>query len=40
MPSLFDIEKENESQTIITRYVKKLHEKTKRNVIIYYSGWL
>ena len=28
MTSLFDIEKENESQTIITRYVKKLHEKT------------
>lgn len=40
MPSLFEIEKENEVPSIIKRYIKKLHDKTKRNVIIYYSGWL
>ena len=40
MPSLFEIEKENETPSIIKKYVGLLHEKTERNVIVYYSGFL
>lgn len=40
MPSLSQIEKEDETYTIIKKYAKKLSERTNRNVIVYYSGWL
>jgi ATP-dependent protease ClpP protease subunit len=38
---LYEISKEGSTHDIIRRkYLKALHEKTCRNVIIYYSGWL
>jgi ATP-dependent protease ClpP protease subunit len=38
---LSEISKEGSTYDIIRRkYIKALHEKTGRNVIIYYSGWL
>ena len=40
MPSLFEIQKENEIPTLIKKYVGLLGKKTHRNVIGYYSGWL
>lgn len=40
MPSLLEIEKENEAPHIVKNYVKLLHEVTNRNVIVYYSGFL
>lgn len=40
MPSFSEIEDENNPKTTIIKYARKLHEKTGRNVIIYYSGWL
>ena len=30
----------NKFDTLRRRYLKRLHELTKRNVIVYYSGWL
>lgn len=40
MPSFKEIEEENDPKNTIIKYAEKLHEKTGRNVIIYYSGWL
>lgn len=40
MPSLFEIQKETEAPTLVKMYVQKLSEKTNRNSIVYYSGWL
>lgn len=40
MPSLLTIQKKDETPTIIKEYIKKLNEKTGRNAIVYYSGWL
>lgn len=40
MASYAKIEKENNPKTTIIKYAKELYEKTGRNVIIYYSGWL
>ncbi len=40
MASYAEIEKENNPKTTIIKYAGELHEKTGRNVIIYYSGWL
>lgn len=40
MPSLFDIQKEDKTSTLIKKYVRKYGEKTNRNVVGYYSGWL
>lgn len=40
MPNLHDIDSESNPQTIISKYIKEYHEKTGRNVIVYYSGWL
>lgn len=40
MPSFNEIESENNPKNTIIKYARKLHEKTGRNVIIYYSGWL
>ena len=40
MPSLFEIKNENELPTLIKKYTNKLSQKTNRNVIGYYSGWL
>ena len=30
----------NPYHTVMTRYMRKLHEKRGRNIIAYYSGWL
>ena len=40
MASYTEIEKENNPKTTIIKYTQELHEKTGRNVIVYYSGWL
>ncbi len=40
MPSFSEVEDENNPKNTIIKYAQKLHEKTGRNVIIYYSGWL
>jgi ClpP class serine protease len=40
MPSLFDIQKEDRTSTLIKKYVQNYGEKADRNVIGYYSGWL
>lgn len=40
MPSLFDIKTENETPSLIKKYVTDLSNQTNRNTIIYYSGWL
>ena len=47
MPNFSDIQKEIGYETVPTahdiirkKYLKKLSEKTNRNVILYYSGWL
>lgn len=40
MPSLFDIQKEDNTSTLVKKYVQKYGERTNRNVIGYYSGWL
>lgn len=40
MPSLFDILKEDGTPSTIKRYVSELSNKSNRNVIAYYSGWL
>ena len=40
MASFAEIENENNPKTTIIKYARELHEKTGRNVIIYYSGWL
>jgi hypothetical protein len=40
MPSFSEIEQENNPKNTIVKYARKLHEKTGRNVIAYYSGWL
>lgn len=40
MASYAEIEKENNPKTTIIKYAEELYEKTGRNVIIYYSGWL
>ncbi|MBR1610323.1 MAG: hypothetical protein IJ672_02380 [Methanobrevibacter sp.] len=40
MPSLFDIQKQDETQSLIKNYIEEFSEKTNRNVIVYYSGWL
>ena len=45
MPSwhgiLYEISESGSTYDVIRRkYLKKLHEKTGRNIIIYYSGWL
>ncbi len=40
MPSLFDIQKEIQTPTLIKKYVGQYGKKTGRNVILYYSGWL
>lgn len=40
MPSFDEIENENNPKNTIIKYTRKLYEKTGRNVIVYYSGWL
>ena len=40
MASYTEIEKENNPKTTIIKYTQELHEKTGRNVIVYYSGCL
>ena len=41
MPSLVQIKKESgEPIEHLKKYINLLHEHTKRNVIVYYSGWL
>lgn len=40
MPSFSEIEDENNPKTTIVKYVRKLHQKTGRNIIVYYSSWL
>lgn len=40
MPSVHDIVKESDPSFILKNYIKNLSNKTKRNTIIYYSGWL
>ncbi|ETR66819.1 MAG: periplasmic serine protease (ClpP class) [Candidatus Magnetoglobus multicellularis str. Araruama] len=42
MPSFNDVLKEIKSpiDAIRHKYLKRLHNKTKRNIICYYSGWL
>ncbi len=40
MASYTEIKKENNPKTTIIKYAQELHEKTGRNVIVYYSGWL
>lgn len=40
MPSYKEIEDENNPKTRITKYMQKYNEKTNRNVIGYYSGFL
>lgn len=40
MPSFSEIEQENNPKNTMIKYARKLHEKTGRNVIVYYSGWL
>ena len=40
MPDLKEITDEMKPQTIISKYIRKLHNLTNRNVIVYYSGWL
>lgn len=41
MPNFFEINNSTENPIeMLNNYIEKLSEKTKRNVIIYYSGWL
>ncbi len=47
MPNFSDIQKEVEHEDVPTKYdiirrkyLKQLSEKTGRNVVLYYSGWL
>ena len=40
MPNLYEISNESNPQRIISKYVHKYQEFSKRNVIVYYSGWL
>lgn len=40
MPSLLDIQKQDQTPTLIKDYVKQFNEVTGRNTIAYYSGWL
>ena len=42
MPNMLEIDAEYHaaSDQVRLRYLKKLHDVTKRNIIIYYSGWL
>ena len=40
MPSFKEIKEEINPKNTILKYTEKLHEKTGRNIIIYYSGWL
>lgn len=40
MPCIHDIAKESDPINILMKYIKILSEYTKRNTIIYYSGWL
>ena len=35
-----DAEYHAASDQVQLRYLKKLHDVTKRNIIVYYSGWL
>lgn len=42
MPNMLEIDAEYHaaSDQVRLRYLKKLHDVTKRNIIVYYSGWL
>ena len=40
MPNLHEISNESNPQTTISKYIEKYAIKSKRNVIVYYSGWL
>ncbi|WP_298523539.1 S49 family peptidase [uncultured Methanobrevibacter sp.] len=40
MATYIEIKNENDPKTTIIKYAQELHEKTGRNVIVYYSGWL
>lgn len=40
MPNLYDISNESNPQSVISKYIEKYSDKVKRNVIVYYSGWL
>ncbi len=40
MPDFFDISNESNPQSTISKYIQKYQKYTKRNVIVYYSGWL
>lgn len=40
MATYIEIKNENNPKTTIIKYAQELHEKTGRNVIVYYSGWL
>lgn len=40
MPSFSEIRKETDHLNNIKKYIKKLNQKTDRNIIIYYSGFL
>ena len=40
MPSFREIEEENNPKNTIIKYTRELSEKTGRNTIVYYSGWL
>ena len=36
----FELKSKQAINTVRSRYLKKLHEATERNIICYYSGWL
>ena len=40
MPSYNEIENENNPLSTVKKYLQKHNQKTGRNVIVYYSGWL
>ncbi len=40
MPDFFEISNESNPQSVIYKYIQKYQRYTKRNVIVYYSGWL
>ena len=40
MPDFFEISNESNPQSVISNHIQKYQKYTKRNVIVYYSGWL
>ena len=40
MPNFHEITNESNPQSVIYKYIQKYQRYTKRNVIVYYSGWL